>query len=371
MSYFDNYEGRIQAETMEITVALICQHSSNNSNYKRIKEQVEHLIHRHEILFTGMHRKLDSLSIKINKNEKNRQDIIDDLLCHDLTIIFNHLIQNNNISWGKIITILAFSTFIARKHNDISDRIAYVTGQYIVKELTSWIKDHGGWDSMAFMDSTYDIDYLNKMFFFSFTCIAINIINMSDKLAFQFKMQTKMLERQAISHDKQEKIERDKVKKALMKGNIEAAKIHAENAIRHHSESLNCKRMAARVDGVQARVANSAAQRQMAASLKQTVSLMSKVTANMPLTETSKLMDSLERNFEDLEVKTKVMDDAMQNATSVQQPVDQVAKLMQEMADEAGIEVNINIPSAPSTVATGVKTEQDELTQRLAKLRES
>ncbi|CAF5141739.1 unnamed protein product, partial [Rotaria sp. Silwood1] len=47
-----------------------------------------------------------------------------------------------------------------------------------------------------------------------------------------------------------------------MKGNIEAAKIHAENAIRHHSESLNCKRVAARVDGVQARVANSAAQRQ-------------------------------------------------------------------------------------------------------------
>ncbi|CAF5014766.1 unnamed protein product, partial [Rotaria sp. Silwood1] len=133
--HFNNYEKcficqqiicRIQAETMEITVALICQHSSNNSNYKRIKEQVEHLIHRHEILFTGMHRKLDSLSIKINKNEKNRQDIIDDLLCHDLTIIFNHLIQNNNISWGKIITILAFSTFIARKHNDISDSIAYV-----------------------------------------------------------------------------------------------------------------------------------------------------------------------------------------------------------------------------------------------------
>ena len=72
-----------------------------------------------------------------------------------------------------------------------------------------------------------------------------------------------MLERQALTHDKQEKVERDKVKKALMKGNVEGAKIHAENAIRHHSESLNCKRMAARVDGVQARVANSAAQRQV------------------------------------------------------------------------------------------------------------
>jgi charged multivesicular body protein 1 len=129
----------------------------------------------------------------------------------------------------------------------------------------------------------------------------------------------------------------------------------------------------------------------MAASLKQTVTLMSKVTANMPLTETSKLMDSLEKNFEDLEVKTKVMDDAMKNATSVQQPVDQVANLMQEMADEAGIEINLNIPTAPVNIGTSVALKeqvrlfsffrlfisiiffifQDELTQRLAKLREN
>lgn len=96
----------------------------------------------------------------------------------------------------------------------------------------------------------------------------------------------------------------------------------------------------------------------MAQSLKQTVSLMSKVTANMPLTETSKLMDSLEKNFEDLEVKTKVMDDAMQNATTVQQPVDQVANLMQEMADEAGIELNLNIPTAPAISTSVAMKEQ-------------
>jgi len=147
MSYFDGEEGQIQAETMEISVALICQISSKSENYIRIKNQVERIIHRHEILFTGILRKLDSLSLSINKNEINRQDIIDDLLCLDLTQIFNSLIQNNNITWGKIITILAFSTFIARKHSDIADRIAFVTGQYVVKKLTPWIKDHGGWVS--------------------------------------------------------------------------------------------------------------------------------------------------------------------------------------------------------------------------------
>jgi len=178
MSYFDGEEGHIQAETMEIAVALICQISSRNPNYLRIKKQVDHIIHRHEILFTGILRKLDSLTILIDKNEINRQDIIDDLLCHDLTRIFNNLIQNNNITWGKIITIFAFSTFIGRKHNEISDRIAYVTGQYVVKRLTTWIKDHGGWGSMALMDSAYDIDYLSKMLTFSLTCIGLSLIGL-------------------------------------------------------------------------------------------------------------------------------------------------------------------------------------------------
>ncbi len=120
-----------------------------------------------------------------------------------------------------------------------------------------------------FQISYFILRSINKIYYHVGYVITLSLNNILlififiDKLAFQFKMQTKMLERQSATHDKQEKIERDKVKKALMKGNMEAAKIHAENAIRHHSESLNCKRMAARVDGVQARVANSAAQRQV------------------------------------------------------------------------------------------------------------
>ncbi len=90
MFYFDGEEGQIQAETMEIAVALICQISSRSQNYIRIKNQVDRIIHRHEILFTGIHRKLDSLSIAIDQSQVNRQDKIDDLLCLDLTRIFNH-----------------------------------------------------------------------------------------------------------------------------------------------------------------------------------------------------------------------------------------------------------------------------------------
>ena len=40
MFYFDGEEGRIQAETMEIAVALICQLPLKSENYIRIKKQV-------------------------------------------------------------------------------------------------------------------------------------------------------------------------------------------------------------------------------------------------------------------------------------------------------------------------------------------
>ena len=147
MFYFDGEEGRIKAETMEIAVCLICQLSSSNEHYLQMKNQVSHLIHRHEILFTGMLRKLDSLSASIGHDERNRQDICDDHLCRDLTRIFDSLIGENQITWGKIITILAFSTFTAQNHSDIADRIAHLTGQYMVKKLIGWIEEHGGWVS--------------------------------------------------------------------------------------------------------------------------------------------------------------------------------------------------------------------------------
>ena len=196
MYYFEDGDGRIQAETMEIAVSLICQISCHNPNSIRVKNQVDRLIHRHEILFTGMLRKLDSLSVSIHTDERNRQDMLDDLLCLDLTRIFNCLIHGDQITWGKIITIFAFSTFIAKTHGDIADRIAHITGQYLVKRLTTWIKEHGGWvsrqvmpfffqshtrsfqDSMALMDATSDLENLNKALAVSLTCLGLSLLGL-------------------------------------------------------------------------------------------------------------------------------------------------------------------------------------------------
>ena len=62
------------------------------------------------------------------------------------------------------------------------------------------------------------------------------------------------MERAAKKCEKDEKQQKAKVKKALEQGNVEGARIYAENAIRKKNEGLNYLRMAARIDAVSNRV---------------------------------------------------------------------------------------------------------------------
>lgn len=64
----------------------------------------------------------------------------------------------------------------------------------------------------------------------------------------------KQMERASKRCEKEERAQKAKVTKALAQGNVEGARIYAENAIRKKNEGLNYLRMAARVDAVSNRV---------------------------------------------------------------------------------------------------------------------
>jgi charged multivesicular body protein 1 len=83
-------------------------------------------------------------------------------------------------------------------------------------------------------------------------------------------------------------------------------------------------------------------------------------------------MDTFEKQFEDLDVQTSVMETTMGNTTATNVPQDAVEGLMKQAADEAGLELNMDLPGATSnTIGTTVgNSDQDELSQRLARLRQ-
>ena len=70
------------------------------------------------------------------------------------------------------------------------------------------------------------------------------------------------------------------VKKAIEKGNIDGAKIYAQNAIRKKTEALNYLRLASRLDAVVSRLDTQAKMNMINSSMSQIVRALDRVSSN-------------------------------------------------------------------------------------------
>ena len=82
-------------------------------------------------------------------------------------------------------------------------------------------------------------------------------------------------------------------------------------------------------------------------------------------------MDKFEAQFEDLDVATGYYENATSSATAVATPQDDVDRLMNQVADEAGVELHQDLEAATPAKTKVAPTEQleDGLGDRLRALR--
>jgi charged multivesicular body protein 1 len=183
------------------------------------------------------------------------------------------------------------------------------------------------------------------------------------------------LERLSKKAEKEQKAQEKKVKQQLEKGNQEGARIYAENAIRKKNESLGYLRMSGKVDAVASRVQSAQTMKNVSKNMGSVVKSLDKAINSMELQKISAVMDKFESQFEDLDVRTSVMEDSMGVATTTNTPVAQVDDLIRQVADEAGLEVSSQLASVPSADPMSVSVaasaaEADPLSRRLAALRD-
>ncbi|TDL29678.1 hypothetical protein BD410DRAFT_780154 [Rickenella mellea] len=197
-----------------------------------------------------------------------------------------------------------------------------------------------------------------------------------EKNLFQLKFTAKTLNRQAKKAQKDENSEKAKVKKALQQGNTDGARIYASNAIRKKSEALNLLRLASRLDAVSSRVETAVTMRQVTGNMTSVVRGMDKAMESMNLERISLVMDKFESQFADLDVQTSYMEDTMSSTTAVSTPQDQIDLLMQQMADEAKIELQQDLGSkdlagkvADLNARETIGEEDAKLAERLRALR--
>mmetsp|Transcript_24182 Transcript_24182/g.18415 ORF Transcript_24182/g.18415 Transcript_24182/m.18415 type:complete len:83 (-) Transcript_24182:377-625(-) len=73
-------------------------------------------------------------------------------------------------------------------------------------------------------------------------------------VAIELKMQCRQLEKESQKVESLEKAERKKILDALNKGQMENAKIYAENVIRNRKEALNLKRFSVKMGALASKI---------------------------------------------------------------------------------------------------------------------
>ncbi|MCO5589684.1 hypothetical protein L7F22_043652 [Adiantum nelumboides] len=200
-----------------------------------------------------------------------------------------------------------------------------------------------------------------------------------EKSLFQLKFTGKSLQRQSKKAQKDEATEKAKLKKALAQGNTEGARIYAANAIRKKNEGLNLLRLSSRIDAVASRVETAVTMRQVTGSMASVVKGMDRAMESMNLEKISMVMDKFETQFEDLDVQTSYMEGTIGATTASTTPQDQIDTLLQQVADENGIEVGQKLGEAglegnvadlsKAQTESPQKEEDDKLAERLRALR--
>eukprot|EP00600_Ochromonadales_sp_CCMP1393_P004600 CAMPEP_0174969032 /NCGR_PEP_ID=MMETSP0004_2-20121128/8500_1 /TAXON_ID=420556 /ORGANISM="Ochromonas sp., Strain CCMP1393" /LENGTH=175 /DNA_ID=CAMNT_0016218403 /DNA_START=205 /DNA_END=732 /DNA_ORIENTATION=- len=168
-----------------------------------------------------------------------------------------------------------------------------------------------------------------------------------------------------------------KLKKAMEQGNMEGARIYAQNVIREKNQSLNFLRLGSRIDAVASRLETAIRMQQINSAMTQTVKGMTNAMKSMKVEQISQTMEDFEKNFEDMDVRSGYMESTMESTTAMSTPPEDVDNLMKMVADEAGLEIagQLDAPASgaiadPSAVASAQKEDPaSELEARLQALR--
>eukprot|EP00485_Elphidium_margaritaceum_P011144 CAMPEP_0202706852 /NCGR_PEP_ID=MMETSP1385-20130828/19221_1 /ASSEMBLY_ACC=CAM_ASM_000861 /TAXON_ID=933848 /ORGANISM="Elphidium margaritaceum" /LENGTH=208 /DNA_ID=CAMNT_0049365413 /DNA_START=63 /DNA_END=689 /DNA_ORIENTATION=+ len=192
------------------------------------------------------------------------------------------------------------------------------------------------------------------------------------KQLFNLKFTAKSLNRESIKCEKQVKENKKKTKKAMEKGNMEGARIYAENSIRLHNQSLNYLKLSSRIDAVAARVNTAVQMGKLTKDMGKIVHSMDSVMKSMDVEKISAVMDKFEQQFEDLDLASQYMESKMDATNSSTMPESQVENLMAQIADESGLEFQSNLDEigvGKSQLKSAEKVkDSDELEERLKKL---
>jgi hypothetical protein len=131
-----------------------------------------------------------------------------------------------------------------------------------------------------FLDQKVKQQKTYKVFFFEF---------LKKDSVFQLKFTAKQFERDSKKALKDEAAQKKKVKQAIEKGNMDGARIYAQNAIRKKNESQNYLRLSSRLEAVSARMDTAIKMNKVTKTMGNVVGAMDTVLGTMNVEKVKKI----------------------------------------------------------------------------------
>jgi len=197
-----------------------------------------------------------------------------------------------------------------------------------------------------------------------------------EKQLFNMKFTSKQFQRMSKKSEKDYDKELLKVKKAMEKGDQETARIYSENAIRIKNTGNNYLRLSSKLDAVASRLDSAVKMKAVTQQMGQVTKGMDKILASMDISKISAVMEKFESSFDEVDMRTQCVNDAMNASTASTMPEDQVESLLQQVSDAHGLQFASRAadasqaPMAQATPTAALQdSQEDELEKRLAALR--
>lgn len=125
---------------------------------------------------------------------------------------------------------------------------------------------------------------------------------------------------------------------------MEVARVHAETAIREKNQAISYLRLSARLTAIHQRVQNAIRMKNVTKSMAGIVRSMDEImSSTLDVVKMSTIMDRFEQQFEDLDIGIKGMESQMQSSMAVSTPENEVETLMGQVADEHGLEFEMQM----------------------------
>jgi charged multivesicular body protein 1 len=181
-----------------------------------------------------------------------------------------------------------------------------------------------------------------------------------DDTLFNLRLSSKQMMKESQRANKEEAAEKIKAKKALEKGMIDTARIHAENAIRKKNDSLNFMRLSSKLDAVASKVQTATRTENMTREFSKMLPQLDRVLQNLNVENVSQTMGQFETMFENLDVATGYVSDSLQQSTAVAAPRQEVDGLLSQIASENNIAIEEQFGElASGAIGTAPVREQE------------